>query len=228
MGGMQALEWGVMYPERVRSLVPIATTVRRPPPSRSRGAPSAAARSRLDPGWRGGDYYDAEPGEGPHRGLALARGVAQITYRSERGVRHQFGRATVEPLGDRFDLWQRFEVEGYLDYHGDKLVRRFDANTYLLLNRAMDLHDVGRGPGRACTPALARVQVPTLVIEHRLRRALPAAPAARALRPVRRRGHAGRAGRDRQPHGHDAFLLETRQVGESLRAFLADVEKHDA
>ena len=89
------------------------------------------------------------PGDGPHRGLAVARQIAHIHYRSERAFAHKFGRRLLEPLdaAGTFSLDQRFDVEGYLDYQGVKLVDRFDANSYLRLNKAMDLHDLGRGRG---------------------------------------------------------------------------------
>ena len=76
----------------------------------------------------------------------MARMVAQITFRTDDVFTDRFGREVVEPL-DGFTLWQRFQVERYLEYHGDKLARRFDANSYLLLTKAMDLHDIGRGRG---------------------------------------------------------------------------------
>ena len=74
--------------------------------------------------------------------------IAQITYRTDDVFTDRFGRDSVEPLAGDFEMWQRFQVERYLEYHGDKLVRRFDANSYLLLTKAMDLHDLGPGPGR--------------------------------------------------------------------------------
>ena len=103
----------------------------------------------LDPKWRGGDYYDAEPGDGPAEGLAIARMVAQVTFRSDNVFTEKFGRELADgaTLGEGLELWQRFEVERYLDHHGEKLIRRFDTNSYLMIGKAMDLHDVGRGRG---------------------------------------------------------------------------------
>jgi homoserine O-acetyltransferase len=150
MGGMQVLEWGITFPQRVRSLVPIATCAQATAQQIAWGA--IGRRSiRLDPKWRGGDYYDAEPGDGPSQGLAIARMVAQVTFRSDNVFTEKFGRELADggTLGDRLDLWQRFEVERYLDHHGDKLIRRFDTNSYLIIGKAMDLHDVGP-VGAAC------------------------------------------------------------------------------
>lgn len=221
MGGMQVLEWGIMFPDRVRSLIPIAATAAA---TAQQIAYSAVERGTiaLDPGWRGGDYYDAEPGEGPHRGLGLARQLAQITYRSDEVFSGRFGRRVVHELD--FTMWQRFDVEGYLDYHGVKLARRFDANSYLLLSKAMDLHDVGRDRG-GIDRALARIRVPTLTMsvpsdalyydyqQHRIRDALV------------RRGVAATDVVIDSAHGHDAFLIDTDQVGVAVSDFLTELEK---
>ncbi|HEX9258466.1 MAG TPA: homoserine O-acetyltransferase, partial [Acidimicrobiales bacterium] len=162
MGGMQVLEWGITYPNRVRSLMPIATCTQATAQQIALGAVGRRA-IRMDPHWNGGDYYDNPPGEGPHAGLAVARMVAQITFRSDDVFTDRFGREMADRDHDGFELWQRFEVERYLDYHGEKLVRRFDANSYLLLGKAMDLHDVGRGRG-GLERAMARIKVPTMTM----------------------------------------------------------------
>jgi homoserine O-acetyltransferase len=214
MGGMQVLEWAVMYPDRVRSIMSFASTTAA---TAQQIAWSAVGRTALalDPRWRGGDYYDAPPGQGPHAGLAVARSVAQITYRSEPVFDERFDRDLVDPHAV-FGLWDRFEVEGYLDHHGQKLARRFDANSYLVLNRAMDLHDIGRGRG-GVPAALARVRCPTLVVSissdtlypPHLQRALADGLGALA------EWH-----QIESPQGHDGFLLETEALGELVEAFL--------
>jgi homoserine O-acetyltransferase len=131
----------------------------------------------------------------------------------------------LDPMDDVFTLWQRFDVEGYLDYHGAKLVRRFDANSYLTISRAMDLHDIGRGRD-GVEKALQRVRVPTLTVsidsdglyfpyqQEEIRDVLHAhgTPVDHAV--------------IHSEHGHDAFLLETEQVSDAVAGFLADVEKH--
>ena len=153
MGGQRALEWLVSFPDRIKRAVLIAC-----------GATATAEEIALssiqiraieaDPRWRGGDYYDASPGDGPHSGLSIARGMGNISYRSEIELDARFGRGH---QGDEspFD-GGRYAVESYLEYHGEKLARRFDANTYITLSRAMNHHDVGRGRGGVAT-ALARV-----------------------------------------------------------------------
>jgi homoserine O-acetyltransferase len=176
----------------------------------------------LDPNWRGGDYYEAPPGEGPARGLATARALGQITYRSAEVFDERFGRNVVDPI-DEFRLWQRFDVEGYLDYHGAKLVRRFDANSYLVLAKAMDLHDVGRGRGGVAA-ALGRVRCPSLTMSITTD-ALYLPHQQEEIRDLLRANDmpAEYAVID-SPDGHDAFLLESEQVGEATRKFLAEVE----
>ena len=155
--------------------------------------------------------------------------VGQITFRSDDVFTDRFGRELVEPLDGGFSLWQRFEVERYLDYHGDKLVRRFDANTYLLLTKAMDLHDVGRGRG-GTDAALARVQ--RAGAGHRRRPATSSTPSYQSQEIVaagpRQRASTARSVEIDSPHGHDAFLIELDQVGIPLSAFLDDVEHRHA
>lgn len=217
MGGMQALEWAIMYPDRVGSCVVAASCAAA---SAQQIAWSHIARSTIaaDPAFAGGDFYAAAPGHGPHRGLAAARMAAQVTYRSDVLLSDQFGRDTVREL--TFDKEPLFQVEGYLDYQGDKLARRFDANTYGILNRAMDLHDVGRGRGGTAA-ALERVTSPTLVVsidsdglyvpaqQQALHAALLAGGADSELVVVR------------SDHGHDGFLTEAAEVGAAIGGFLA-------
>ena len=220
MGGMQALEWAVMYPDRVRSIIPIAACLAAS--AQQIGWWSAGRRIiRLDPRWRGGDYYDAAPGDGPHDGLALARQISQITFRTDDIFTDRFGRDVVEPV-EGFALWQRFEVERYLEYHGDKLVRRFDANTYLLLTKAMDLHDLGRARG-GMTNALRRITCPVLapgISSDVLYPAYQSHDLAEAIRSVG--GHATSAVIE-SPHGHDAFLLEHDAMDAIVQPFLSAV-----
>jgi len=221
MGGMQVLEWGAMYPERCGSLVPIATTVAA---TAQQIAYSSIQRNTiaLDPNWRGGDYYDAGAGEGPHHGLALARQLAQVTYRSDQVFNERFGRQEVETLQGG-DLWQRFAVEGYLDYHGMKLVRRFDANSYLVIAKAMDLHDLGRSRG-GVEAALARIRCPVLTMKIDSDALYPCYQQDVIVDVINSIGGRATDVTIRSPHGHDAFLLELEQVGNGLAGFLAQVE----
>ena len=127
---------------------------------------------------------------------------------------------------DAFNLWDRFQIEGYLDYHGEKLARRFDANTYLILNKAMDLHDVGRGRG-GIAAALARVRCPSLIVS--IDSDILYTPAEQ----VELRDHLVAGGVDvtfeilPSVHGHDGFLMEFARLGPMLDGFLAEQMKND-
>jgi homoserine O-acetyltransferase/O-succinyltransferase len=225
MGGMQALEWGVMYPDRVGSVVAIATTSAASPWQIGFSSVQRSAIA-LDPKWRGGDYYDAEPGDGPYMGLAVARANAQITYRSDSAFDRKFDRAELDPLDNGFTPWQRFQVEGYLDYHGAKLARRFDANSYLAINRAMDLHDLGRGRG-GIERALSRVTAPVLTMAITSDTLYPPHQQQRIHDMIAARDARARHARIHSDDGHDAFLIATDQVGEYVAPFLSDTAKSE-
>jgi len=222
MGGMQVLEWGVMFPERVRALVPIATCLAATAQQIAYWSTGRKAIA-LDPGWRRGDYYDAPPGSGPHAGLALARMISQITFRSDDVFTNRFGRDVVESLVGDFEMWQRFQVERYLEHHGDKLARRFDANSYLLLTKAMDLHDLGRGRGGP-DAAVARIRVPTLTLGVSSDTLYPTYQQQDLTRRLARSGIDARYVEIDSPHGHDAFLIETEQVSAAVGPFLDALE----
>lgn len=211
MGGMRALEWAVSYPERTGALLLLATTA-------AASAEQIAWASiqlhaiRSDPHWRGGDYHDT--GSGPHAGLGLARRLAHVTYRSEAELQLRFGRA---PQGTEHPWYGgRYQVESYLDHHADKLIRRFDAASYVVLTEAMNAHDVGRGRG-GVRAALRRVSAPALVAGVDSDRLYPLSQQEELA--------AGIPGADRlrvieSPYGHDGFLLETEQVGRLVRELL--------
>ena len=222
MGGMQALEWGVMYPDRVRSLIAIATAAAAS--AHQIGWWSSGRRAiRLDPRWRGGDYYDAEPGDGPHEGLGTARMMSMMTFRSDDVFNARFGREVVEPI-DGFTLWQRFQVERYIEYQGDKLVRRFDANSYLLLTKAMDLHDLARGRG-GMVAAFARLQAPLLAVGVNSDILYPAHQAREIAALAGEAGVRAEYVELDSPHGHDAFLIELAVLGDIVTKFLANTEE---
>ena len=221
MGGMQVLEWGITFPRRVRSLVPVATCVHASAQQIAWGGIGRRA-IRLDPKWRGGDYYDAEPGDGPWQGLALARMVAQVTFRSDNLFSERFGRDLADADHDGFDLWQRFEVERYLDYHGEKLARRFDANSYLAIGKAMDLHDVGRGRG-SLQRAMARLQVPVLTLGIDSDLLYPLYQQRQIHELIAASGGHSELVVIESPHGHDAFLIELDQVAPPIEQFLDGV-----
>ncbi|CAB4601078.1 MAG: homoserine O-acetyltransferase [Actinobacteria bacterium] len=223
MGGMQVLEWGVTFPHRVRTLVPIATCLQATAQQIAWGA--IGRRSiRLDPKWRGGDYYDAAIGDGPWQGLAIARMVAQVTFRSDNVFTDRFGRELADTNADYngLGLWDKFEVENYLDHHGDKLIRRFDTNSYLIIGKAMDLHDVARGRGSLQTAA-SRISAPVLSMGISSDILYPTYQQKQIRDIISETGGSCEYVEIDSPHGHDAFLINLDQVGQPLDDFL---QKH--
>src|SRR5690606_28274853 len=161
MGGMHALEWAIMEPERVQRLGVLSS----PPVTTADQLALNFVQLetvRMDPHFAGGEYYDAALGEGPHRGLALARRMALLNYRSPIELNQRFQRSWqsgVSPLG----RGGRFAVQSYLDFHGNKFTRRFDANSYLTVVEAMNSHDIGRDRG-GVEEALHGITAKTLVL----------------------------------------------------------------
>ena len=210
MGGMQVLEWAAMFPDRVPRAAPVATSLAA---SAQQIAWSAVGRAAiaLDPRWRDGNYYEADPGDGPHTGLAIARAIAQIHYRSDESFQSRFGRDLVDK-DSLFGLWDRFEVESYLDYHGEKLIQRFDATSYLVLNRAMDTHDLARGRGsRSDAAARIKAKVATASIATDI--LYPPHQQSEIQKVIESTGGICSYHEIDDPNGHDGFLLATKDIG---------------
>src|SRR5690606_21200393 len=202
MGGMQALEWAVQMPDRVRSAIPIAA------PARS--YPQAIAYNEVgrqaimnDPAWRGGDYYGTP---GPEKGLAVARMLGMITYQSDPSMTRKFGRQLVDArLQDPYSLFTTFQVESYLHYQGKKLVDRFGANTYLYLTRSLGLCDVARSYW-SLEAALARVHAPMLVVGVTAAILYPVYQQKEIVDTLPRLGKPVEYAEIDSAHGHDGFL----------------------
>ena len=219
MGGMHALEWGVSHPDRVDRLAVLAAP---PVVSADKIALNTVQYEaiRMDAAWHDGDFYDAPDGEGPYRGLALARRMALLNYRSPDELNARFGRSwqsEISPLGGP----GRFQVESYLDFHGNKFTRRFDAGSYAGLLGAMNSHDVGRGRGGVAA-ALDRVTARTLVLGIDSDRLFPVSD----QRIIARHLANGIDGHEPavivSEFGHDGFLIENEAVGGHLRRLLVD------
>ncbi|PZE54128.1 homoserine O-acetyltransferase [Curtobacterium sp. MCLR17_044] len=217
MGGMHALEFAVSHPARVQRLAVLASTAQTTADQIAANSLQRAA-IQMDPAFAGGDYYEAEAGEGPHRGLSLARRMALMTYRASDELNSRFARSwqsDVSPLGDD----GRFSVESYLDFHGNKFTRRFDASSYVTLTYAMDSHDVGAGRG-GVSAALRLVTARTLVVGISSDRLFPVEDQHRIAAGVPDALDGDSAAVIDSEFGHDGFLIEHEQVGAHLRRLL--------
>jgi homoserine O-acetyltransferase len=215
MGGQRALEWAVSFPARVPRMVVLAAGARAT--AEEIALCSLQIRAiELDPAFRGGDYYDADPGEGPWRGMCLARAIGQVSYRTEAEFDERFGdghEGDEQPLDGG-----RYAVESYLEHHGEKLASRFDANTYITLSRAMNHHDVGRGRG-GIAAALARItgevtiagissdRLYPLRLQEQLAALIPRNSGVEVIQSI---------------SGHDGFLTENEAVSKVIARALAD------
>lgn len=216
MGGMQALQWAVSYPDRVALAIPVATTARA---SAQQVAFNEVGRQAImsDPDWRQGDYYGKVI---PHRGLALARMVAHITFLSDASMRQKFGRRLQDKAEYGFDFATDFQVESYLRYKGDSFVKRFDANSYLYLTKAMDYFDLSQ-PAGSLRAAFAGVQSRFLVISFSSDWLYPSYQSKEIVTALRRHDVEVVYTELQSDAGHDAFLLESEALGRLLRGFLA-------
>ena len=217
MGGMQALEWAIEYPDSVQRLAVLAA----PPVS---SADHIALNSvqveavMTDPAFNQGHYYDAKPGFGPHRGLALARRMALLNYRSPSELNERFERtwqSNVNPLGGS----GRFAVESYLDFHGNKFTRRFDANSYITLVNAMNSHDISRGR-ESIAAALAKITASVLVVGISSDRLFPIEGQRVIAEGIKSNLVGNRLHVVESAYGHDGFLIERETVGPLLQQLL--------
>jgi len=216
MGGMQALEWAVSYPDRVVSAIPIASTARH---SAQQIAFNEVGRQAImaDPDWNSGDYYGRQP---PGRGLSVARMVGHITYMSDDSMREKFGRRLRgrEDFGFGFDV--DFEVESYLRYRGSQFVNRFDANSYLYITKAMDYFDLTyKHPSLAA--AFEPVQARFLVISFSSDWLYPSYQSQEMVRALRSRNCDVAYVELESNYGHDSFLVDVAEQTALVRGFLA-------
>lgn len=211
LGGMQVLEWGCMYPDKVRGLMPMGASGRH---SAWCIAQSEAQRQAImaDRDWNEGRY---EPGVQPAKGLAAARMMAMCSYRSFDNFQQRFGRETQDG--------GLFQAESYLRYQGEKLVGRFDANTYLTLTRAMDTHDVARGRGEY-TRVLESLSMPVEVLSITSDLLYPKEEQEELA------GHIpdSRIEYLHESYGHDAFLIEVDKVSKLVKAFRDKITVKDS
>ena len=220
MGGMMALDWAVRYPDSVASVLAIATSAR----LNAQGiAYNEVGRQAImaDPGWRGGDYYGRSV---PQSGLAIARMIGHITYLSEEQMRAKFGRRLQDRESFGYDFETEFQIESYLRYQGNSFVRRFDANSYLYITKAIDYFDLANG-NHSLVEALERAQAEFLVVSFSSDWLYPTAESKEIVRALQANGIPTTFLDVPNAYGHDAFLLPNEQLAESVSGFLANVQQ---
>lgn len=218
MGGMQALEWAITYPDMVESAIVIASTTKLTAQSI---AFNAVGRNAImsDPNWMDGNYY----GEAvPRRGLAIARMIGHITYLSDESMRMKFGRRLQEKEAFAFDFTDQFEVESYLEYQGAKFVERFDANSYIYISRAMDYFDLAQEYGEL-TNAFEKVKSKFLIISYSSDWLFPSYQSKEMVFALMKCHKDVSYTEIESPYGHDAFLLETERQKKIIASFLGTV-----
>jgi homoserine O-acetyltransferase/O-succinyltransferase len=218
MGGMQALAWMVKYPEMINSSIVIAASHKHSP---QQIAFHEVGRQAImaDPDWMGGDYYGKSV---PAKGLALARMLGHITYMSEQSMEEKFGRQRKSGASE-FKFNADFEVEHYLRYRGDSFVKRFDANSYLYLSKAMDKFDASKA--RPLESALKGHEYKTMVISFTSDWLYPSSHSKEIVKACKKSGVDATYCEIDSKYGHDAFLLETEQQSHLIGHFLEKVRK---
>jgi len=218
LGGMQALEWAILYPDQVDAIVPIASTHALHPQG---VAWNAIARESImrDPAWQGGQYYGT--GAAPDAGMGVARMVGHVTYLSAQALDDKFGRRLQSGDDIRYEVTGAdFQVESYLRHQADSFVKRFDANTYLYMSRALTYFDLARQYGGSLTEALAGVAARTLLIAFSSDWLYPPIASQEIADALRALGKPVEFEVIEAPYGHDCFLLEEARQTPIIRQFL--------
>lgn len=217
MGGMQALNWAALYPQRVRSAVVIAATARH---SAQNIAFHEVGRQAImaDPAWNGGEYYGGE--DTPAKGLSVARMAAHITYMSEEGLTEKFGRNLQDRDAKSFGFDADFQVESYLRHQGSTFVDRFDANSYLYITRAMDYFDLAEPHDGVLAKAFAGIATRFCLISFDSDWLYPTAESRRIVHALNAAGAPTSFVELSSPFGHDAFLMDTPEMNRIVDGFL--------
>ena len=225
LGGMQALSWAITCPQRVAHCVVIASTPKLS--AQNIGFNEVARRAIItDPEFHGGDYY--AHGVVPKRGLSVARMIGHITYLSDDDMAEKFGRTRREPLADgayRFGYDVEFEVESYLRYQGEKFSKYFDANTYLIITRALDYFDPARQTGGDLAKAFAPAQSSFLLVSFTTDWRFPPARSREIVQALLNNEASVSYAEIDAPHGHDAFLLTDSRYHAVVKAYFERISK---
>ena len=222
MGGMQVLQWVVTYPERIFSALPIATAARH---SAQNIAFHEVGRQAVmaDPGWRNGKYL--VEGTSPHRGLAVARMAAHITYLSDAALHRKFGRRLQDRELPTFGFDADFQVENYLRYQGSSFVERFDANSYLYITRAMDYFDLAGEHGDVLANAFRNLKSRVCMVSFTSDWLFPTEEARQIVHALNAAGAPVSFAEIETDKGHDAFLLDEPELFAIVRGFLDSAAK---
>ena len=219
MGGMQVLQWTVSYPEMVKKAIAIATTASSTPQQIAFGAIGRKAITD-DPKWNGGDYYGKEI---PVQGLALARMIGHITYLSDASMQKKFGRLEQDEAGmdHSLDRSPNYQVESYLNHQGDTFTKRFDANSYLYVTKAVDFFDLLKNG--SLIEGFTGVTAKYLVISITSDWLYPPYQSQEIVSALIANGVDAQYEEIRSQYGHDAFLLEEGQLSYLLKGFLSQI-----
>jgi homoserine O-acetyltransferase/O-succinyltransferase len=222
MGGMQALQWAVSYPDSIAACLPIAATTKHSP---MQIAFNEVGRLAImsDPNWKGGKYYG---GKGPDNGLAVARMIGHITYLSDESMHEKFGRRLRDKTALGYDFSMDFEVESYLRHQGEVFTRRFDANTYLYVTKALDYFDLSGGHGllEEVFRDLPR-EMRFLIIAFSSDWLYPPYQSKEIVRALRGTGFDCTYLEMKSSFGHDAFLLDNKDLTRMVWHFLDTTAK---
>ena len=215
MGGMQALEWAISYPDALEICIPIATTTKLSPQALAFGAVGRKA-ILSDPHFRAGNYNDTE---GPKEGLAIARMIGHITYLSEESMGQKFGRKLQKKTDYGYDFTEDFQIESYLKYQGDKFVSIFDANSYLYLSRAMSYFDLEKQHS-SLQNAFSTVTSRFLILSLSSDWLYPSKQSIEIAKTLMKMNKQVSYSEIETPYGHDAFLIEHEKMTRLIKPFL--------
>ncbi len=222
MGGQQALQWGLTYPDFIQSIIPVAVS--------GRLSPQGIAFNEIgrqcimaDPDWNHGDYYHQQT---PRRGLALARMVGHITFLSDEKLNQRFGRKKQKPHVDPFDFESQFEIESYLHYKGDSFVDKFDANSYMYMMKAIDLFDISAN-FESFEEAIQHLAVPGCYISFSSDWLFPPREIEDLVEVLIKFKKPHEYHKVISHHGHDSFLIDFEPMNRLIVNFLKKIENKD-
>jgi homoserine O-acetyltransferase len=219
MGGMQAIEWALLYPQLVDSIILIATAARSTP--QSIAMHKVGLRAIMDdPNWDGGNYYGKEP---PNKGLAIARMLGHITYLSDGLLWEKFGRSHNDPSTMKVRLDSKFEIENYLLYQGSKFVQRFDANSYIYLMRSIDLYDAEEGYNSLEESLKRAGSLKVFVASFTSDWLYPSYQSKELVEAFRANDVFVVNHEIDAPYGHDSFLIEHEKLTPLIKDFLSSL-----